>query len=131
MPKFDAGTAVEKLEYDFRPYADVYGETPEPSEQAFQKFSSKQAKVMIDMDRLEKEMAQAEKDEKLDDETVEVFQKRGREISDKMSKIIAELCQDKPSKDEVDQLPYRVKTAYIKHLMSQFSPEGETSGTNN
>src|ERR1044072_7518102 len=131
MPKFDAGTAVEKLEYDFSHYKGPVGVTPQPSDHAFKKFSAKQSKIMIDADRIEKEMAEAEKSGTLSEEKLDEFQRRGDELSEKMSKTVAELCQDQPSKDDVDKLPYRVKMAYMKHLMSQFAPEGETSGTSN
>ncbi len=131
MSKFDAGSAVEPMEYDFSHYGGPTGVTPEPSDLAFQKFSAKQAKLMVEASKIEKDMTEADKANKLDSDALEGFQKRSTELSDKMSKIIAELCQDKPSKEDVDVLPYRVKMAYTAHLMGQFSPEAGTGGTNN
>lgn len=131
MPKFDAREAVEALDYDFSYYDGPVGTTPEPSDHSFQKFAAKQSKLMIEADKLQKDMEKAEKEDRLDEDTLDAFQKKSNEVSEKMSKLIADLCQDKPSKEDVDKLPYRVKTAYISHLMNQFSPEGVTSGTNN
>lgn len=131
MPKFDAGSAVEPLEYDFSAYDGPVGITPEPSDHSFQKFAAKQSRLMIDADKIEKDMTKAEKDDALDEKALDGFQERSQKLSDQMSVIIAELCQDKPSKADVDLLPYRVKMAYTTHLMKQFSPEGGTSGTSN
>lgn len=131
MPKFDAGTAVEPLEYDFSAYNGPVGVTPEPSDLAFKKFSAKQTKVMVEADKLEREMTEAEKEGRLDEQTMEDFTRRSDALGDRISKLIADLCQDQPSKEDVDKLPYRVKTAYTQHLMAQFSPEAVTSGTKN
>jgi hypothetical protein len=128
MAGFDAGSAVEPMDYDFTttPGGKGKGVVPEPSTTEMKNFQTSFARIMRDAGALEMSDEEAAK---LSEGEFDALQEQVGEIGDRLDAAIAKLCKDTPSVDEVSTLPFRVKTAFSKWLMEQFAPEGGTSGT--
>lgn len=125
---FDAGKAVDPMEWDFTTVEGGIGKgvVPEPSTREMKAFQSEFAQIMRDGRKLEVSDAEAAE---MSDKDFKAFQKKADEIGERLDIAIAKLCKNCPSQEEVASLPFRVKTAFSKWLMEQFNPEGETSGT--
>lgn len=128
MSGFDAGTAVEPMDWDFTTVDGGKGKgtVPEPSTEEMKNFQREFAQIMRDGQKLE---VSDEAATKMTDKQFEKFQKDADEIGQRLDVAISKLCKDNPSREEVATLPFRVKTAFSKWLMEQFSPEGEAAGT--
>lgn len=128
MAGFDAGSAVEPMDYDFTTVKGGQGKgtVPEPSTAEMKTFQRDFAAIMRDAKALELSDDEAAK---LSKEEFDTLQDQMDEIADRLDEAVSVLCHNTPSKEEVATLPFRIKTAFSKWLMEQFSPEGETSGT--
>lgn len=128
MAGFDAGTAVEPMDYDFTtvPSGKGKGTVPEPSTEEMKDFQREFAQIMRDGNKLD---LNDEAALKMTDAQFKKFQKEADEIGVRLDVAIAKLCKNQPSEEEVATLPFRVKTAFSKWLMDQFSPEGAAAGT--
>lgn len=128
MAGFDAGTAVEPMDWDFTtvPGGKGKGTVPEPSTDEMKIFQREFAQIMRDGQKLEVDDDAAMK---MTDAEFKKFQADADKIGERLDIAISKLCKDSPSRDEVATLPFRVKTAFSKWLMEQFSPEGEAAGT--
>lgn len=126
MAGFDAATAVEAMDWNFEKFGGGSGVVPEPSTKEMKDFQKGFARIMRDAGALELSDEDAAK---LDEAEFEALQEQVDELGDRLDAAIAKLCKDQPSADQVKKLPFRVKTAFSKWLMEQFSPEGVTSGT--
>jgi hypothetical protein len=128
MAAFDAATAVEPMDYDFTTTSGGKGKgtVPEPSTEEMKDFQRDFAQIMRDGAKLEKTDAEMTA---MDDEAFAAFQKQTEAIGERLDIVISTLCKNQPSQEEVATLPFRVKTAFSKWLMEQFSPEAGTAGT--
>jgi hypothetical protein len=128
MTAFDAGTAVEPMDYDFTtvPNGKGKGTVPEPSTKEMKDFQKEFAQIMRDGQKLDLNDDAALK---MSDKQFEKFQAEADAIGVRLDVAIAKLCKNQPSEEEVATLPFRVKTAFSKWLMDQFSPEGGASAT--
>lgn len=129
MAKFDAGAAVESLEYDFSTVPGGYGQgqVPEPSTKDMEKFQKRFNDIRKMVAKIEKEIEAVEGD--LTEEQEELFEKRGEQAAAEMDSAVAKLCKDHPSVEEMASLPYRHKMAFATWLMEEFSPEAAATGT--
>lgn len=123
MPKFDAGSAVEPLEFDFSKYGGKTGTMPEPSQTEFAKFAAKQQSIQLEALSMQKRLDAADKDGKLDAEFLAEVEAEGKKLDDRLSAAIAELFKDQPSVEDMGRLPYRVKQALSVWIVGKFSPE--------
>lgn len=128
MTGFDAGSAVEPMEYNFEtvPGGKGKGVIPEPSTSEMKRFQKEFAQIMRKGAALD---VSDEDAMKMTDKEFTDFQKKTDKISEDLDSAIARLCKDTPSVEEVASLPFRVKTKFSKWLMEQFAPEGGTAGT--
>lgn len=128
MSGFDAGTAVEPMDYDFTTVDGGKGKgvVPEPSTSEMKGFQKEFAQIMREGQKLE---VSDEEALKMTDKEFAAFQKKTDDLGDRLDSAIARLCKDSPSVEEVSTLPFRVKTAFSQWLMNQFAPEGGASGT--
>lgn len=157
MARFDAGQAVESLEYDFTAYGGNAGAIKEPSTGQVNAFFN-------GMKTLFKEVRQIQNSLNLSD--TEMDKMSEEEISEAMAKIdeaesgaseyqtrslelLAELCGAKwedvtddegavvdkrlvggaPTLDELNDLPYRVLTAFSQWLIKEIQPKKTTPVT--
>lgn len=121
MAKFDAGTAVERLEYDFTAYGGNKGEIHEPSTGDVNRFFTNMRKMMREVQALSasvKDLDELEKIEELDDETltrqvnaIDEATEGASEYQTRTIEHIAELCgghreyvenPDDPSGDKIE-----------------------------
>jgi len=135
MAKFDAGTAVDPLEYDFTKYvAGAAGTTPEPSQDQVKEFqhaqmeTAKRVKELLglDLDVSDLEGAQATLTRvdmsKLDPQALD-------QMSEDLKTKLAKLCSDEPSKEVLDAVPFRVLQAYMGWLSGQLNPKAQGTTT--
>ena len=113
---FTAATAVEALKYNFRPYAEIEGVTPEPSSQALDTFfnrlreMAKEAGADVGDDASETEVAKA-----LTETDENVMSK----MTDTMLTATVELTAGNPTRKQLDSLPFRVQHAFFNWLLGE------------
>lgn len=124
---FKASDAVQPLDYDFRPFVDVYGVTPEPSN-----------KQMVDFQYTSRDIMSVigiSFDPDNQSEMLEEMQNLSREhmdkIEDAFNEALAKLTSGKPSKEDVQALQgasFRHYRAYIGSLMGDImDPEASSA----
>ncbi len=128
MPKFDAGTAVEQLEYDFLAHPQYDGTLP--GKGRIPEFTDKQlrefAKALTALEGPTNE---------IDPETPKGQRKLSEMMADgsfadkieATAKIIAAFCKDSPSEAEIMGLPVPTRRAFFNWLMEElFNPKAKT-----
>lgn len=157
MTKFHAGTAVEKLEYDFTDYDGGAGFIPEPTTKKVNQYFNEVKAIAKDAKGLK---AQAESLESLeemsDDEAMEAIgnvdeiQAQADGFQTRMMEALVVLCGGEwvdnpadsegksdgfkhveggsPSLPELEALPYRVLQAFNQWLMDEIRPKRTTPG---
>jgi hypothetical protein len=131
MPKFDAGTVVEPLDYDFTtvkgyPHHKAKGLIPEPSEKQIASFIGslrdlmKDAGAMVDGGDAEDIANPMAFLKQLDSYDPAKF----LDLYAGMSTAYADLCSGNPSVEEISALPLRVRLRFFAWLMEEVvSPE--------
>ena len=117
---FDAGQAVEPLDYNFTRYGGGQGTTPEPDEGAIDKmFIRLREKVAelkdVDPDELGDESALLDQ---LADFPEDVVSRQLVVLRD----IVHEVAQGIPSRDDIAKLPFRPQMAYFGWFLEKFRP---------
>ena len=113
---FDAASAVEPLDFDFHPYADAKGTVPEPSQEQVERLFEAirglavAAGIQPGASREEAIAAFAAIPE-------EVQKEQARHTLD----ALVEFCQGSPSREQIEQLPYRPLNAFIGWLVGHFA----------
>ena len=113
MP-FKAETAVAPLDYDFRPFVDCHGTTPEPSDKAIRRFQmdmtsatkSAMAGKDVDITNAEKVVAFILNMEEEDYE----------KVNELMIEATAKITAGMPSQEQIAALPGRIQRAYMLSL---------------
>ena len=132
MAKFNAGTVIETMEYDFTAYGGGAGIIPEPSETALQEFFEGVEAFKIDLEEAQGERVELEQLAEADLEEIAKSQAVStKEMLKTYRTLIAALCQDQPSETQLALLPVRVQLAFIGWLVGEFTPEGRMPGTKN
>lgn len=128
--RFSASTAVGGLEFDFKPYGDM-GAIPEPSSGLIEAFQKEMASIMKEgMERLPGETQNTNDPVVMVRILTEFLSADTRDIEEKILQGCAALCQDSPSFDQQDVLPYRLKRAWIGWLTGVFlDPEASAAAT--
>lgn len=149
MAKFNASTAVERLEYDFTEYGGGEGVIPEPTTDAINHFFNEVKGIMKDTKAVRELMAASENGAgDISDEDAAVLLESVGDASEfttkmqfRMVEAVAVLCggtfdegQDKivggqPSVDDLRGLPFRVAQAFNQWLMGELRPKAATPGT--
>lgn len=118
---FDAGQ-FGSLRYDFTAFGGVTGIIPDPSDVLLEEFNTQY------MELLEK-YGVGENVDKDDPDAVADAIQRNKEVSfveqqKEMVRLIALLCDDKPSADEINKMPFRVRSRFIAWVQRELvSPE--------
>lgn len=155
---FKADDAVPALEWDFRPFVDAHGVSPEPSNKAIYQFNQqfrstvdavlrvKKALIQQEIKKLEgrppeeleaelAKWAKLEWQEATDLMLTEISSVMPSEevlaIADRQCELVAELLQNCPTKEQISGLPGRIKAAYLGWIVGQvMSPELAAVDTN-
>jgi hypothetical protein len=127
MAGFDAGKAVSPLDYTLKPYIDVGGRLKEPSDRQIADFMDgikglfKQAKAaglegLENADEGDPNALMDALDQLSGDAVVEMFET--------MAGMYADLCSGVPSKEQLLQLPLRVRGAFYEWVQNEvINPE--------
>jgi hypothetical protein len=130
---FDAGKAVEPLDFDFTAFGGPEGVIPEPSTGQVDDFFDElkslahEAKGMLAMADKKKTGEMSEQDaveflSTLDDDMVQKFR-------DRMINALDKLCGGTPSRTDIEALPYRVLNAFNAWLGGALRPEAPKAVT--
>lgn len=130
MAKFDASTAVDPLEYDFKPYADVKGTVPEPTDDMVAKFYGD----------LGKQLEHALGEERLEGIDVtdpvdvgQLFQSLDTDDHVKMYEQLlalhADVCGGQPDREAIAALPFRLRRAWYGMVQGWLRPEASRPAT--
>jgi hypothetical protein len=127
---FDAGAAVEALDWDFTGAGvKAKGTIPEPSDVTIGDFLDGLKKLYNDT-RAMVEAGEAATDATPGEMLEALNSVTGAMFVDQMSRIAdlyAELCSNKPGKDQLLALPLRVRAKFYGWVMSEVvNPEAET-----
>lgn len=159
MSKFVAGTAVERLEYDFTDFDGGKGFIPEPTRGAVKSYFKGLKALMRETADL-RGAAEGDSDEMSDEEVAALMAKadeaeeRSEEYHTRSIGLLAELCgaereevditvgeQEEPvdnivkyvggspTYDELQALPFRVFQAFNQWLVTEIQPKKTTPGT--
>lgn len=132
MATFDAGSAVEDLNWDFTAYGGGSGKVPEPSEKLIVDYYKELKEAISSLRGIQDHkggsrdnLTQTEIEELMKQmETVDI-----RKINTEVKKAVAKLCQNSPSVAELNKLPYRVLNAFVTWIQGEMSPEDKSAGT--
>lgn len=131
MAKFDAGTAVEAMEYDFTAYGGSSGTIPEPSEETLDLFMKKIREVALEARRLVNQ--KGDPNDLSPEDMLNTLSEMDEDTMTKslsvVSDALAELCSGTPTAEEISRLPFRVRQAFTGWLVGQFRPEARTAAT--
>lgn len=140
---YKAEEQVDQLDYDFAPYVpEVKGTTPEPtSEQikqyllSFQAMMRRQRDDIVEwQDRLEAikgndAEARAER-ARLEEEYASWQSEQADKRLGVRRQILAMLCSDKPSVEDLEKLPGRLFDDFEGYMQNEIGPKGLRSGSN-
>lgn len=151
MAKFDAGTAVERLEYDFTTYGGSEGFISEPSTGRVNDFMASMRGMMKNIKSLQSSAKKFENVEEMDDEAladslgdIDEASDAASEFQNRSIEFLAILCgaerivhEDgsvtieggEPSYDDLQRLPHRVLQAFTQWLMQEIRPKKEAPAT--
>lgn len=136
---FVAVDEVEELYYNFKPFVDVEGPIPEPSSIQIRDFRNGFV-AMFQESLPDDDTPKSDTDDdgkpKVTAETVkkfiiDVIGEDESELEEKTMQLIAAVCSDHPSFDELRELPYRHKQAFSGYIAGAFLfPQLLTTATN-
>lgn len=118
---FDAGSAVEALDYDFTAYvADARGTIPEPSQPKLERFADELREIattggITEIVKLGEDPSQ----EQLVAALADLPEDGIKQVMGAMTDAVVELCDGQPSREEIDALPGRVKQAFIGWVVGE------------
>lgn len=133
MPAFKATEAAEALDYDFRPFYDEQGAVAEPSDDQVSEFYAAMTSTIKD--------GLGEDDPRLlgvdltDPEQVgklylKLTADDHRKMYARMLEVHAAVTGDKPSREALEALPYRVRQAWYGAVQGWLRPESSAPATN-
>lgn len=133
MAKFNAGSAIEAVEYDFEPYQPgVKGVIPEPTQGQVELFFNRVAdirKLAFKVERDIKKAAESDDEADLDAVLDNLPQDKIDEAKNEIALWAAELCSNTPTEEQIRGLPYRPFAAFVKFLAEEYGPKDETGST--
>lgn len=119
---FTAADTVEELAWDFRPYLDAHGVTPEPTDEQIRR-----------MNRGLRDAVRTATGHELPEDDDKTLLKAFNALSDKQLAAIEEaniaalahVTGDSPSVEQLKACPQRIRRAYLRSLIRDLnSPEG-------
>ena len=149
MGKFNAATAVERMEYDFTEYGGKAGMIPEPSTGAISAFFAEVKAVMKDTKAARELLARKDDTDLTEEETTRLLDQVDdvTDLTERMQvrlrEAVALLCGatvegegdearvvgGSPSVEELSALPFRVQQAFNTWIMGEIQPKKATPGT--
>ena len=127
MP-FIAELAVQPLDYNFRPFLQVNGTTPEPSDKEIRRFQLRMASAA------KKAMGDRQIDTSDPNKVVDFILHMSEDdyelVNVEMLDATAELTKGMPTREQIDGLPGRIQRAYMLSLQTDLTnPEPVSAAT--
>jgi hypothetical protein len=125
---FNAATVVEKMDWDFTAFGGEKGTIPEPSQDAVEAYQKEVTEAVKDIQGLpgaQSDFTMEELNALMSSMGEVDFHKIASDVKD----AIAKLCQNQPSREQLDLLPYRIFQAFQQWLQAELSPESSSVGT--
>lgn len=124
MPSFDASTIVEPLDYDFSKFGGRKAVIPEPTEEKIVAYYASLDELMKslagDFVQLPPNPSAQELIEALNQLTMNESYKP---MLDGITAIVADLCSNSPSVEEIRQLPPRMRALFFQWIAREMRPE--------
>lgn len=136
---YQAKEKITNLDYDFNPYAAVKGVTPEPSPDqiktywlAFQAMVRRNRNELVEWDQ---RLNQLDPDDRagrnaLDEEYAAWQDQASDERLVLRRKMLAAVCSDQPSVEDLEKLPGRVFDDFEGYMQEELTPKGSTNASN-
>lgn len=144
MTKFNAGTAVEAMEYDFSDYKDDEGNPlpsgiiPEPTTDQMEAYfngvrniaqSVRDTRMNV-QDMREKAGSGDLSNEEMEKILASMDQVSIKKFQGEICDLLGSLCSDQPSAIVLGRLPYRVLQAFMGWIQGNLRPEAGATGMN-
>lgn len=113
---FDAAT-TSPLDFTFRPHLDVTGTIPDPTDAEVRAFNVRIERLRDEL-RTTVDAADSDKDDQDGDQIAKAEEIAAR-VQEQMLDTVAELCKGTPTREQIDQLPSRVQTAFLEWLIGE------------
>lgn len=143
---------VPALDYDFNPFVDVKGQTPEPSDKQMGDYWKGYGRLIRENQRgtegwlrkLQVAQAAVEASESLDQKAKDKAQKaldavgaeydawseqNGDATRSRRKDLLAEVCSGQPSREDLDRLPGRVYDDFESYMQEELTPKGRRSAS--
>lgn len=111
------------VQYDFRPDSTIQGTIPDPSDELIQQFFKEFNEFLKEngLDDAPNEYELRSDPEKLQKELERIRSIDKVAIHHQQLKIIAKLCQDQPSVEDMMTLPYRKRIRFVQFVMRELT----------
>lgn len=127
MSTFNLTDEVGALDYNFEPYAGK-GTIPEPSTMQIQAFRQALGEMLGEVDE---DSSNKVDDVALAKRLAEYLKSDTTEADEKSLHIVADVCSNQPSFDDLQALPYRARQAFFGWVVGMLLvPEGARPATN-
>lgn len=134
MPAFDAGDVLESLDWDFtKAGVKAKGTIPEPTDHQIGQFLDGLKALYTDAKAsgLDLDLAENATPEQMMDTLAQVTGEKFEKFLAALAGLFAELCSDKPSKEQLLGLPLRVRVKFYGWVQGEVvRPEAETGAGN-
>lgn len=129
---FKAASAVEELDFDFRPYVEIDGVVPEPSTSKIQQFQKDIKSIFGEAILAQAEAANSGGNVNVEqvreflaaDDTTESDEKYAQLLT-----AVAKVCSNKPTKAQLEKLPYRHQGVFIGWITGTFLGDSKPATT--
>ena len=115
---FKAASAVEALDFDFRPQVDASGVIPEPTHDLRDAFLTRIDEIFAD-----------DTDKVLEDRVADIKVEELRKLEGELVDAVAELCQGTPTREQIGGLPPRHQLAFLGWLVGQLAADPTQAAT--
>ena len=131
MAGFNAGAVVEALDFDFTAFGGPKGTIPEPSNKQVKVFFNRVRDMSLEMRRSSKDF---DEEALVDDAEVaasvlSALDESSEQYNGEMYNSVTMVCSNVFSREDLENLPYRVQNAFMTWLVEQIRPEGSTPAT--
>jgi len=119
MAGFNAATAVDPLDFDFSKYGGPTGVIPEPS--------TKQVEAFLNTAQDVAKLLGIAPGQALSVESISAIpQDAAEKMNALMTERVLELCAGEITEEDLDKLPFRVRSAFTAWLAGELAPDPTT-----
>lgn len=119
MAGFDAGKAVDPLDWSLRPYVDATGTVPEPTDTEFRAYM-RTMKQLTGVDEAATDDELNRRLSGLDDDALQ-------QMTDDLIAALVKLTKGSPSVEQIKAMPQRPQRAFVRWLMQEMNDPNSSS----